>query len=181
MEPITLQTDRLLLRPFLDTDVDAVFAYAKDPEWGKFLPVPKPYEFQHAEQFIERCISTSFEKQPILAIVHKNDVIGGVNCRINQTDLIAELGYSLRRDFWGQGLVVEAVEAILHWLFKNVGLEKVYAEADIENSQSWRVMEKVGMSREGVLRSHRASSHMVNSRQDVVVYSILRDEFQLSG
>ena len=78
----------------------------------------------------------------------------------------AELG------FWGQGLVPEAARAVVEWGFKERALAKVFARADARNTNSQRVMEKLGMTREGLLRSHVKGR---GERIDVY-YGVLRDE-----
>ena len=60
-EGIELRTDRLLLRPFRLTDVDDVYAYASDPAWGKYLPVPQPYEYRDAELWAAQSVLADWE------------------------------------------------------------------------------------------------------------------------
>ena len=84
------------------------------------------------------------------------------------------MGYSLARPLWGRGLVTEAARAVVAYGFAELGLARIQAFADIRNVGSWRVMEKLGMQREGVLRSHRV---VHDERTDDVVYAILREEW----
>ena len=64
-KPIKLKTSRLLLRPFELTDARDVFEYAKDPDWAKFLPLPSPYTYRDAEEFVARSFLTSWDTEPI--------------------------------------------------------------------------------------------------------------------
>ena len=57
-EPTELRTERLLLRPYTLADVDDVYAYAKDETWGRFLPVPVPYTYRDAEEYVARSVLT---------------------------------------------------------------------------------------------------------------------------
>lgn len=66
----------------------------------------------------------------------------------------------------------------MDWAFKAFDLAKITAMADLVNSRSWRVMEKLGMRRDGVLRSERPSDADPGIRQDMVVYSVLREEWR---
>lgn len=177
MEPVTFRTDRLLLRPFELTDVDDVYAYARDPEWGRYLPVPSPYEYRHAVEFVARSVLTSWDTNPAFAMCLNGRAIGGINIRVDTCKATAELGYSITRAHWGEGLATEAARAVMDWAFKEFGLAKITAMADVLNSQSWRVMEKLGMRREGLLRSERPSEIDPGTRQDVVIYSVLREEW----
>ena len=177
-KPVTINTDRLLLRPFELTDVDDVFAYARDSEWGRYLPVPSPYEYRHAVEFVARSVLASRETNPAFAICLNGRGIGGINIRIDDSSATAELGFSIAREHWGKGLAVEAARAVTDWALREFGLAKITAMADLKNSRSWRVMEKLGMAREGVLRSERPSFADPETRQDTVIYSVLRDEWQ---
>ena len=179
-EPVEMITKRLLLRPFKLGDAVDVFAYASDPEWARYLPVPQPYELQHAEQFVAQRVLAPWDTNPGWALVLSGKVIGGIGLRINLQHETGELGYSLAREHWGQGLVPEATRAVVHWGFKDRGLAKVFARADGRNRNSQRVMEKLGMTREGLLRSHvKGRSGRAGERIDDVYYGLLRDEWNV--
>jgi RimJ/RimL family protein N-acetyltransferase len=81
------------------------------------------------------------------------------------------------RDFWGQGLATEAAQAVMDWSFQNLNLNKIFATCDVRNTGSWRVMEKLGMSREGLLRSH---FKWQGEFKDEYYYGILRREWENS-
>ena len=168
-----LRSERLLLRPFRFDDVDDVFAYATDPEWGRHLPVPVPYTRPDAEEFVARCILADPENRLEWAVVHEGTVSGGVTL-ITQLPGTAELGYSIARPLWGQGLTTEGAQAVIAYGFEELGLTRIQAYADIRNAGSWRVMEKLGMQREGLLRSNRV---VHGERTDDVIYALLREEW----
>ncbi len=178
MEPITLTTDRLLLRPFQLTDVDDVYAYARDSEWARYLPVPSPYEYRHAVEFVARSVLAAWDANPVFAICMSGRCVGGINIRVDTSIGTAEIGYSIARAHWGKGLVVEAAAAVMDWAFDEFGLAKITALADLANTRSSRVMEKLGMRRDGLLRSERPSDADPEVRQDMVIYSVLRDEWR---
>ena len=169
-----IRTERLLLRPHRLEDVDDIFEFARDPEWGRYLSVPKPYFREHAVEFVEDRIRTSREVWPVWAMVLEGRVVGGIGIDIDAQDERGALGYSLARKHWGRGLTVEAARAVVDWGFRERGLAKVYAYADARNAQSLRVMEKLGMTREGTLRSHRT---LRGERVDDVYYGLLREEW----
>lgn len=166
-----LRTERLLLRPFGSGDVDDVFAYATDPEWSRYLPVPDPYTRRDAEEFVARCLLADGEKRFEWAVVHEGRVSGGVSLRVQRPG-VAEMGYSIARPLWGQGLATEAARAVVEHAFENLGLVHVHAYADIRNEASWRVMEKLGMQRVGVAHGDRLVG---GERVDSVSYEILRE------
>ena len=116
----------------------------------------------------------SWDTNPVWALVLAGRVVGGIGLRINLQHETAELGYSVAREHWGQGLVPEAARAVVEWGFKERGPAKVFARADARNRSSQRVMEKRGMTREGLLRSHVRGR---GERIDDVYYGVLRDEW----
>ena len=176
-EPIEMRTERLLMRPFRLTDVDDVYAYASDPQWGRFLPLPVPYLLKDAEEFVARSVLRPRDT-PMFAIVLDGVVVGGIEAEVDAVNKIAEVHYAISRMHWGKGLMVEAATAVIDWAFSEFELVKVGARADLENRQSWRVMEKLGMTREGVLRSAKASDADPNRREDTVHYGVLREEWE---
>lgn len=178
-EPIEIQTKRLLLRPFRLKDVDDVYAYAKEPEFSRFLPLPSPYEYRHAEIHVAQSFLNSWDTRPTFAISLDDTVIGGINIRIDANKMTADLGYGIAREHWGKGLTVEAVAAVIEWAFSEFDIAKVSAQADFRNRQSWRVMEKLGMKREGILRSQEPPNPTnPDERVDMVHYGILREEWE---
>ncbi len=176
-KPTTLRTDRLVLRPYRLSDVVEVYGYAQDPEWGRYLPIPKPYELRHAEEFVARSVLTEWNTRPVFAVCSGGSVIGGINVRVDARSSTAEMGYGIAREHWGKGLAREAARAVIEWAFSEFALAKISARADLSNTQSWRVMEKLGMRREGILRSELPNPSVPDSRVDMVVYAILREEW----
>lgn len=178
-EPTEIRTERLLMRPFRLKDADDVYAYAKEPEFGRFLPLPSPYEYRHAEVHVAQSFLNSWDTWPTFAISLDGTVIGGINVRIDVDKMTADLGYGIAREHWGKGLMVEAVAAVIEWSFGAFDIVKVGARADFRNRQSWRVMEKLGMKREGILRSQEPPNPAnPNERVDMVHYGILREEWE---
>jgi ribosomal-protein-alanine N-acetyltransferase len=177
-ESTELQTKRLLLRPYRLTDVDDVLAYANDEDWQRFLPVPYPYERVHAEQFVARAFIADWSSRPVFEITFEGTVIGGINLRIMSDRNVAEMGYSVAKAHWSKGIATESARAVIKWGFEACSLAKIVATANIDNERSWHVMERVGMTREGVLRSGRPHEHDPELRTDSVYYGILRGEWE---
>ena len=174
-EKVELKTERLLLRPFRLEDVDDVFDYASDPEWARYSLLPQPYLRRDAEEFVARQVLASWETRAHFAIVLKGKVIGGVNLIIDAPNQSASLGYGITRVYWGRGYAIESARCAVSWGFETYGLVKVWATTDLRNERSLRVMEKLGMTREGVLRSHRL---VRGERRDEVYYGLLREEWK---
>jgi ribosomal-protein-alanine N-acetyltransferase len=173
--PEIIKSARLTMRPYRLSDVDDVLAYATDPEWGRFLPVPQPYGRADAEQFIARQLLVDWTAQPVWAIERSGTVIGGINLRLQPEHQLAEMGYAIARPYWGQGLTTEAARAVIDAAFStDPTLNRVRAMADSRNTASLRVMEKLGMVREGQLRQNR---RVRDELIDEVYCGVLRHEW----
>ena len=172
-----LRTERLLLRPFALGDVDDVLEYATSPDWGEadLLTVPLPYTRRHAEEFVARSVLSPWETRPDFAITSDAKVIGGISLTVEPDQEHAEIGYGLSSHFWGRGLAPEGVRAVLDCAFSRYKVKKVYARINPRNERSQRLAERVGMVREGLLRSHEI---IRGERWDVLHYGILRQEWE---
>ena len=176
MLPSIIETVRLRLRPIGLQDVEAVLSYATDPEWARYLPVPQPYLREHAEQFVASQVLLDRERHPAWAIEHMGVVRGGINIRFDFANRVGELGYSIARSHWGQGLTTEAAQAVLDTAFVAYSdLKRIRAMADAKNTGSLRVMEKIGMMHEGTLRQNRITR---GESIDEVWCGILRSEWE---
>jgi RimJ/RimL family protein N-acetyltransferase len=176
MLPNIIETARLRLRPIGLHDVEAVLSYATDLEWARYLPVPQPYLREHAEQFVASQVLLDRERHPAWGIEYAGVVIGGINVRFYFANQVGEMGYSLARSHWGQGLTTEAARAVLNAAFSVYSdLRRVRAMADARNTGSLRVMEKIGMIREGTLRQNRITR---GEAADEVWCGILRSEWE---
>ena len=170
-KPTELTTERLLLRPFRLSDIDDVLKYGGDPEWAEFYPCP--YDRGAAEHMVAQAVLMSWAKGAKFAIVLSDRVIGVVNLDVASEDQTAELGYDVARDMWGRGIAPEATAAVCDWGFREYGIAKIYAAGDVRNTRSLRVMEKLGMTCEGTLRSEMIGG----ARVDAAYCSVLRDEW----
>ncbi len=177
-KPIELRTERLLLKPFRLSDIDAVLEYASDPEWATFYP--RPYDRGRAEYVVAQAVLTSRDKGAVFAVVYDGRVVGLISLSVDpeDEDRKAELGYDIARDMWGQGLAPEAASAVCDWGFHEYRLAKVYALVDARHRRSLRVMQKLGMTREAIYRSDEVEQ---GERVDGVCYSVLRSEWSGPG
>lgn len=173
--PEELTTPRLRLRPYRWLDLDDVMAYATSETWARYLPVPWPYTLHDGERFLASQVLLDREREPCWAIELDGHVVGGVNLRLSLEHRLAELGYALAHPLWGQGLTTEAVRAIVQCAFDTYpDLNRIRAVADARNVGSLRVLQKVGMAREGQLRQNRLFRGELT---DEVWYGLLRSEW----
>lgn len=178
--PEVIETARLRLRPWGLGDVDDVLAYARDPEWSRFLhALPQPYDRRHAEQFIARQLLLDRVTQPAWAVQSQESVIGGINVRFDFENALCEIGYSIARTHWNEGFCTEAARAVIDAAFStHPELNRVHARADARNTASQRVMAKVGMRKEGVFRKRRVER---GEAIDEAWFAVLRSEWSLQS
>ena len=175
--PYVINTSRLVLRPLEFGDVEDILAYAADEEWSRYLSgTPQPYRREDAVQFVARQALTDRAGHPAWAVVYHGTAVGGINIRFYYEHVVAEMGWSMHRRLWRQGLATEAAHAVVDAAFTAHGqLRRIGARADTRNLASHRVMEKVGMSKEGTLRQARVAR---GECIDEVHYALLRTEWQ---
>jgi RimJ/RimL family protein N-acetyltransferase len=141
------------------------------------LAIPHPYPDGAAEQWISTH-ADSFRQgtEVVLAITLKPDgqVVGSMALSINKNHQRGELGYMVAREHWNRGYCTEAARALMSYGFGALGLNRIQAAHFPRNPASGRVMQKLGMTREGLLRQYVSNR---GTREDVIMYSILRREF----
>ncbi|HET9488648.1 MAG TPA: GNAT family N-acetyltransferase [Methylomirabilota bacterium] len=176
MLPDVIRTGRLVLRPWSVDDAGDVFQYANDVEWSRYLRIAQPYSLEDARKFITTQLLLNRQEHPSWAIEHEERVVGGINLRLMSDLRIGVLGYSIARAVWGRGLATEAARGIVDTAFNGCPtLACVRAIVDARNAASLRVLEKLAMKREGVLRSNRFTN---DGLVDEVWCAISRSEWE---
>ncbi|MDJ0700154.1 MAG: GNAT family N-acetyltransferase [Woeseiaceae bacterium] len=178
MEQPTIQTERLVLRPFDEGDATAVQRLAGEREIADTtLNVPHPYGDGMAEQWIATHADQFAEgSNAVFAIVEResNHLAGAIGLKIEPAIRKAELGYWVGVPYWSRGYATEASEAMLAYGFEQLGLNRIAAQHFTRNPASGRVMQKIGMSYEGTLRQ---GTMKWGRFEDLDVYSALREEW----
>lgn len=174
VEAVELRTSRLLLRRFRAGDVEDSLAYRDDAEFSRYLPhIPQPFTRRDAEAHVALNIAEPWDSDPTFAVVREGTVIGTVNFDVDRANGIAMLGFALGRAHWGKGLGSEAVRAAVAWAFEAFDLAKIWAATDAHNTRSQRLLQALGMTLEGRLRSHERAR---DGRTDKLYYGLLREE-----
>jgi len=177
MDPVHLESDRLILRPLRRGDEEQIMAYANYEENWKYTLVDLfPYYREHAEDFISRSLrGWEVGDHFIFGIHHRTEgrLIGAVDLRLHE-DRCAEIGYLIEKPMWGQGIVPEAVRLVLGFSFGPLKLHRIEAGIFSENPRSMRVLEKLGFTREGVSRERY---FRLGRWMDAINYAILDHEF----
>jgi RimJ/RimL family protein N-acetyltransferase len=174
----TLTTDRLILRPFVQEDAADVTRLVSDRRIADTtLNIPHPYEETVAVAWIgTHADAAERDEGMTLAVTERTSgaIVGAVGLTIARVNQRAELGYWIAVEHWGRGYATEASRAMLDYAFGALDLRRVTAHCLTRNPGSWRVMEKLGMQREGRLRQHVVKWEMP---EDIWIYGILREEW----
>lgn len=174
--PETLETDRLRLRRPRGSDAEAVFEYAGDPEVTRYMDWRTHTEIRAARDFLQGCAVrwAAGEEFCWLLTVKPHDVaVGAIGCRVRGH--AADFGYVLNRTYWRQGLATEASRAIVTWASGLAPVYRVWATCDSENGASARVLEKAGLSREGLLRRWAVRPNIGGEPRDALIYARVRE------
>ncbi|MBR2565764.1 MAG: GNAT family N-acetyltransferase [Paenibacillus sp.] len=171
-----LETERLLIRDIVERDWPYIHAYTSMPEvtvhtaWG---PNTEEDTKAYVQDVMRMQLTEPREGYEFAIVLKKEDLlIGGAGLHLTeQTN--AEIGYVLHPAHQGNGYVTEACRALLQFGFRELGVHRIYAKCRPENPASVRVMQRIGMQREGVLREHWFYKGRYH---DSVLYSILDRE-----
>jgi RimJ/RimL family protein N-acetyltransferase len=203
MEPVTLTTERLLLRTVGSHDVDALYAACQDPDIQRWTLVPSPYRREHAHTFATQQVPEGWRSGTMfnLGVFLRTDTSpeGGPATEDSGTgrgqapapregDLVAMVGISARFQstgeigFWaakehrGHGYVAEAGVALSRWAFTSAGFERLEWRAEVGNHASRAAARKTGFTMEGTLRSALSNKGV---RRDCWVGSLLPHDLGL--
>jgi len=174
MKPILLEG--FSLRPPQEGDEESLPIHANNPNIAKFLSdqFPQPYTMNDARKWIDsirkmKNLPTQF------AIVIANQAVGGIGFNLQQDIYYrsAELGYWLGEDYWGRGIISQAIPAVVHYAFDNFDICRIFALVFDENLASAKALEKTGFQLEGRFKMAATKN---GKTLDERVYAIVREE-----
>lgn len=178
---LPLHTDRLLLRPFVDDDLEAFYDIYRRDEVARHMPW-QPRTREMAIEMLDRVRTlTSFESEPCVirlaaVLPASGALIGDVGLtRTSAEHRQGEIGFIIHPDHQRRGYATEASSALLRMGFEELGLHRVIARADPRNAGSMGVMERLGMRREGHFRHNEL---IKGAWSDQVLYAMLEDEWR---
>lgn len=148
MKEPTLTTLRLRLRPFVMDDVEVLHHHWTNAEVRKYLWDDEIIARETVAEVIAASLASFAEHGFgfwLMTLVESNEFAGFCGLRHFGDEPLVEILYGVEPALWGQGLAVEASQAVLQFGFGQAGLQKIYAGADPPNAASIRVMEKLGM------------------------------------
>ncbi len=169
----SVETARLLLRPFTLDDADAYYeAVFCDPDVMRYLPGGEPRPRERVEGTIRWDVD-HWEQHGfgLWAVIHKadNKLIGHCGLQVIPDSTEVEVAYALAKSYWGGGLASEGAHASLRFGFEELGLDRIVAVAVAENTASRRVMGKIGMIYEKIAQVYGT---------ELPYYAISREQFQ---
>jgi len=175
-----LTTPRLVLRqPTLD-DVDDIFQTASDPEVQKYDSDPPMQDRSEAVSLVQQRLAWFAEKRAIswgIELKRTGRTVGGVGFYFwDQAYYKVDLGYTVARLYWRQGIATEALRAVMAFGFEEMGLHRINVDTRMDNTASVRLMARLGFRHEGVRRECIRSED--GSYQNWGLFGMLEDEYQ---
>ncbi len=180
---IQLETNRLILRRFVEEDAENMFNnWASKPEVTRYMTWFPHKNIDETKQIIHIWLNEYSEinrYQWAIVLKSTNEPIGSIGVvRQREDSLVAEMGYCIGNDYWHQGYTSEALQCIMKFLFDTIGFNRISALHDIRNPHSGDVMKKCGMKFEG---THREAG--ITKEGDFLTYSVygaLKSEWQIT-
>lgn len=176
-----LMTERLLLRPVCEGDIEEITRICQDPQiYQNTLLIPRPYTRDHALAWLGTIETSRREGRAghdfAICLKESGKFIGVIGLSPFNRHDETEAGYWLDRTYWGQGYMTESLKRVIEFALTQ-GVHRIIARHFSWNKASGRVMEKAGMKQEGVLRQAVKKD---GAYLDLVCYGILKDEVRVS-
>ena len=173
----SLETDRLILRPSRAEDAGVISELLNDrsiPDTAMYIPYPCPISVvqdwisKHQKKY-EDGVSSDF----YIELKSSGNVVGAVHLDFDKENDSAELGYWIGKPYWNQKYATEAVKAVLTYALDQRNVRRVFAYYLCRNIGSRRVLEKCGLTPEGILRKHVKKW---DKYEDIQYFSLMRDQ-----
>ncbi|MHA2366024.1 MAG: GNAT family N-acetyltransferase [Candidatus Hodarchaeales archaeon] len=173
-----LETKRLIIKQLTSNDVEFIFNHFSQEEINRFVYI-RMESLEDAQEFYERwCVRNDFTRFR-LGIALKDSPNRSIGTMFykkwNKKHNTAEIGYDLSKNYWGQGLMTEALEALIQYGFEEMKLNRIEAFTNSENVMSERLLERFSFVKEGILRKkifHKGKY------QDELIYSLIIDDWK---
>lgn len=179
MDPVTLTSERLLLRPVGPHDTDAVYEACQDPEIQRWTTIPSPYLREHADGFTEQMVPDGWADGSMFTFGVFLPAGGELAGMLGITMLspgVGEIGFWTTKEHRGNGYITEAAVRASRWAFKDMAIDRVEWRAEVGNRGSRAVAERAGFTVEGVLRSGINNKGV---RRDCWIGSLLPSDMRL--
>jgi len=172
----TWETARLTARPPTSADAQLLFEqYARDPAVAKYMTWRPHGDVKETLEFLRRCERVWIDGSAFpwsLWVKGTGEFAGLLEIRVSASAV--DLGYALAQRWWRHGLMSEALQSVVQWALAQPEIYRVWATCDVENVASARVLERVGMEREGVLRRWLVHPNISEVPRDCLCYSVVK-------
>lgn len=174
-----LNTERLILRPFTLEDIDDYLLFFADPLVQKYLgDISIPEDEENAIRWVHNMSGRYFHNRTVITwcieLKSNHKVIGRIDLGGFVRKTMADIAYYLSKEYWNQGIMSEAVKAVLSYGYETLQLNRIQATVHTGNIQSINLLKKLGFKEEGLLRQYDFG----RSFEDVYMYSMLKDEHE---
>lgn len=180
MEPVTLTTDRLLLRTVGPQDTDAVYDAVQDPDIQRWTTIPSPYLREHAEGFVGQLVPDGWADGSMFTFgvfLPSGELVAMLGLTMRSLGT-TEIGFWTAKEHRGNGYITEATLAASRWAFTHLSIDRVEWRAEVGNKGSRAAAEKAGFTIEGTLR---AAINNKGVRRDCWVGSLLPSDLGLAS
>ncbi|MCL1679685.1 GNAT family N-acetyltransferase [Elizabethkingia miricola] len=170
--PLKIETERLILSPLKESDIPLITEYLQEKIISDNTShIPYPYSESDARTWIKMSDDALTAKTGYTFAIREKEgkIIGAIGLH-DRGDDKAELGYWIAVPFWNKGYATEAASAILNFGIKELKFHKIYATHFIHNPASGKIMEKIGMQKEAVLKDHIKKE---GQYLDIQMYSLI--------
>jgi ribosomal-protein-alanine N-acetyltransferase len=174
--PEVIDLPRLRLRRPRPSDAGAIFEFASDREAARYADWPVSTDISSVMQLLrgrDQAWNDGSEFYWVITLPAEEKVIGAIACSVSGH--VAEFGYLLNRSFWFNGYATEAARAVVQWASSLPEVWRVAATCDIDNVASARVLEKVGLTLEAVLRRAIVRPNISSEPRDALLYAKVRE------
>ena len=173
MLPEVIESAAIVLRPFRDTDAREFHSYVNDPDMGRYLDNGgSELSLADVQEIIARHINVDKSQRQVWAVTKAGSLVGAITINFMKDNRISEIGYSVRKSMWGQGIARQTAQLIVDAAFESYPqLQRIQANIHPENAGSIRVAQTVGMQLEGTLRSY---AYVDEAPCDEQVYALTR-------
>lgn len=169
-----IETERFLLNQFKNNDVNEIYNIMSQSEaYSRFTTnIPFPYEKKDAESLVGLSQNGLVNNHYVFAVRSKavNKIVGCVDLSVKHQHNKSELGFWIDEKFWKQGFATEVGKAAILFGFQQLNLKRIYATHFEENIASGKVLQKIGMTKEGILRCHTKKKDAYHNH---IMYSII--------
>jgi ribosomal-protein-alanine N-acetyltransferase len=176
--PRTLNTRDLQLRPSNPKDAEGLLAILSDPQSMKYWCKQPIKDLETAEEVLKEDLESDAQGKSLcwsITLNGQDQMIGKcILFQFSQPNHRAEIGYILNREYWRQGLMHQALEAVIDFAFETLNLHRIEADVDTENAGSLGILEKFGFKREGLFKDRW---FVYDEWQDSVMLALLKHEW----